>query len=49
MMCHRNVIHRDISWSNVMINATHTNSVAGPVVNDSDEQRPVYISEIRYV
>lgn len=47
-MCHRGVIHRDISWGNVMINPTQTTSVAGPVV-DHSEQLPSYISEILYV
>lgn len=49
VMCHRDVIHRDISWGNVMINPTHTDSVAGPVVDHSDEQLPWYISKILYV
>ena len=50
-MCDRDVIHRDISWGNVMANPTHsdTDSVAGPEVRPSDEQLPLYISEILYV
>jgi len=48
VMCHRDVIHRDISWGNVMINPI---SVAGPVVDRSDEaeELPSYISGILYV
>jgi len=46
VMCHRDVIHRDISWGNVMINP---NSVASPVVDRSDERLPLYISGILYV
>jgi hypothetical protein len=48
-MCHRGVIHRDISWGNVMIHPTHTNSVDGPVVDHSDEKIPLHISEFLYV
>ena len=48
-MCHRGVVHRDISWGNAMLNPTHTNSVASPVVSCLDEQQPLYISEILYV